>query len=75
MYSKNKGADQLHGYREADLHLCFRICKIRFSHNAAQLIPLFLTPVLHFHNLEKRCLLNTVISLNFSTPNYSRNGL
>ena len=25
--SKNKGADQLHGYREADLHLCFRICK------------------------------------------------
>ena len=25
--SKNKGADQLRGYREADLHLCFRICK------------------------------------------------
>ena len=25
--SKNKGADQLHSYREADLHLCFRICK------------------------------------------------
>ena len=24
---KNKGADQLHGYREADLRLCFRICK------------------------------------------------
>ena len=22
-----KGADQLHGYREADLRLCFRICK------------------------------------------------
>ena len=22
---KNKGADQLRGYREADLHLCFRI--------------------------------------------------
>ena len=25
--SQNKGADQLHGYRAADLHLCFRICK------------------------------------------------
>ena len=23
--SENKGADQLHGYREADLRLCFRI--------------------------------------------------
>ena len=26
--SKNKGADQLRGYREADLHLCFPICKM-----------------------------------------------
>ena len=25
--AKNKGADQLRGYREADLRLCFRICK------------------------------------------------
>ena len=25
--SENKGADQLRGYCEADLHLCFRICK------------------------------------------------
>ena len=25
--SENKGADQLSGYREADLRLCFRICK------------------------------------------------
>ena len=25
--SENKGADQLRGYREADLSLCFRICK------------------------------------------------
>ena len=23
----NKGVDQLRGYREADLRLCFRICK------------------------------------------------
>ena len=26
--SKNKGADQLSGYREADLRLCFRICRL-----------------------------------------------
>ena len=25
--SENKGADQLHGDHEADLRLCFRICK------------------------------------------------
>ena len=25
--SENKGADQLRGHREADLHLCFHICK------------------------------------------------
>ena len=29
-YSENKGADQLRGYREADLRLCFRICKTLF---------------------------------------------
>ena len=26
--SENKDADQLRGYREADLHLCFRICRL-----------------------------------------------
>ena len=26
--SENKGADQLRGYREADLCLCFRLCKL-----------------------------------------------
>ena len=35
--SENKGVDQLRGYREADLRLCFRICKNRFSHNEAQI--------------------------------------
>ena len=35
--SKNKGPDQLCGYREADLRLCFRICKKQFSHDAAHL--------------------------------------
>ena len=35
--SENKGADQLRGYREADLRLCFRICKKRFSHDEAHI--------------------------------------
>ena len=42
---ENKGADQLRGYREADLRLCFRICvfvfayvKSRFSQNEAHII-------------------------------------
>ena len=29
--SENKGADQIRGYREADLRLCFRICKVLVS--------------------------------------------
>ena len=37
-YSENKGADQLHGYGAADLHLCFRICRSKFSHEAARII-------------------------------------
>ena len=35
--SENIGGGQLCGYREADLRLCFRICKRRFSHDAAHL--------------------------------------
>ena len=26
--SENNGADQLRGYRKADLHLCFRLCRL-----------------------------------------------
>ena len=39
-YSENKGADQLRGYREADLRLCFRICKKPvFSRRGSNEIP------------------------------------
>ena len=31
--SEHKGADQLRGYREAGLRLCFRICKKPVSQN------------------------------------------
>ena len=37
--SENKGADQLRGYREADLRLCFRYIEDRwFSHDVAHRI-------------------------------------
>ena len=35
--SENKDADQLRGNREADLRLCFRICRFWFSREAAQI--------------------------------------
>ena len=35
--SKNRGADQLHGYGTADLLLCFAYAKSRFSHDAANM--------------------------------------
>ena len=42
---ENKGADQLRGYREADLRLCFRICKTlvfsRSSSNNAVMASFF----------------------------------
>ena len=37
MSSENKGADQLRGYCEADLHLCFHLADCWFSHGAAQM--------------------------------------
>ena len=40
--SGNKGADQVRGYREADLRLCFRICKKQFSQDEVQMISLYL---------------------------------
>ena len=36
-YSENIGADQLHGYREADLRLCFAYANNRSSHGAAHM--------------------------------------
>ena len=36
--SEKKGADQLRGYREADLRLCFRLCRLLVFHGAAQMI-------------------------------------
>ena len=39
--SENKGADQLRGYREADLRFVFAYAKSRFSHDAAHFMNWF----------------------------------
>ena len=38
--SENKGADQLRGYREADLRLCFRLCKLLVFPWGGSIMPL-----------------------------------
>ena len=40
---QKKGADQLRGYREADLRLCFAYANCWFSHDAAQVYYYVLT--------------------------------
>ena len=48
-YGKNKGADQLRGYREADLRLCFRICKkLVFSQQGSYISELDSPPHLSY---------------------------
>ena len=42
--SKSKGADQLRGHREADLRLCFHICKNWFSHDEAHIVIILSIP-------------------------------
>ena len=39
--SENKGADQLRSNCEAELRLCFRLCRLLFSHVVAHIYILF----------------------------------
>ena len=50
MCSKNKGAIQLHGYREAGLRLCFGTC-ILLVFSCGGYIVVFLMCRLNFHRL------------------------
>ena len=57
--SINKSAGQLHGYRAADLRLCFRIYKNMFSHDAAHMFLTYeprheKTNVLHMRKQRRR---------------------
>ena len=58
LHSENKGADQLRGYREADLRLCFRICKSRFSHDAAHILSRL--PVGHIMKEPALCMYGNI---------------
>ena len=52
--SENKGADQLRGYREADLRLCFRICRLLvFSRGGSDIGKVSFSPV-HMDLFHKR---------------------
>ena len=85
---KNIGADQLRGYPEADLRLCFRICKkpvfsyakSQFSHDEAPLWILIRTIQLRWllgtHNVLKNKENNVYHHLNpdFCTPGIYADG-
>ena len=71
-YSENKGADQLRGDREADLRLCFRICKKTTTYNEAHLVQ-----YLHNFNAETTLCMAATLVNNFgrfsrcvALPNY-----
>ena len=59
--SENKDADQLRGYREADLRLCFRPCKLLvFSRTGSNIIqriffflPMYTCPKKDYWGHEK----------------------
>ena len=48
--SENKGADQLRGYREADLRLCFRLCRLLvFPWGGSLCLSLGIYDVVHYN--------------------------
>ena len=56
---ENKGADQLRGYCEADLRLCFEYAKSQFSHDVAQIIRINV----HYLHVTKSGSLITVAKI------------
>ena len=67
--SENKGADQLRGYREADLRLCFRICKLlvfsrRGSNCVHTRLDLISNLTLSYEKKFAVCMFYVTVSLN-----------
>ena len=50
--SENKGADQLRGYREADLRLCFRIGKIPVLSRCGSIYFIENQKIILYHHLS-----------------------
>ena len=65
---ENKGADQLRGYRKADLRLCFRICKNPVFSRRGSNIPKQLSP---WFTCTDTCI-DTFALLNLVTVTKSR---
>ena len=68
--SENKGADQLRGYREADLRLCFRLCRLLVFPWGGSYIaqislsgPLGTFKLIHLRYFENRTLLKPMVIL------------
>ena len=58
--SKNKGADQLRGYREVDLRLCFRLCRLLVIPCGFFLLRIFIVfvitkVIIHINDRTTRC--------------------
>ena len=61
--SENKGADQLRGYREADLRLCFRICKnLVFSRRGSYIHVLLSHIVSYFYVITESLNMRNCVS-------------
>ena len=63
--SENKDADQLRGYREADLRLCFRPCKLLVFSRTGSHYFLFGAILSANIFILERFLINRVIRANF----------
>ena len=64
--SENKDADQLRGYREADLRLCFRPCKLLvFSRTGSNIVNIFYNEVL-IHDLLLKEILMLEYNIDYS---------
>ena len=54
--SENKGTDQLRGYREADLRLCFRLCKLLvFQRGGSYIRVIIIITKGHFAPVNVHC--------------------
>ena len=58
--SDNKGADQLRSYCEADLRLCFRLCRLLVTHVAAQLILPFFDKTWFYSLIRHQCCISSL---------------
>ena len=72
--SKDKGADQLRGYREADLRLCFRLCRLLVfpwggsnTQQKAEVHRIILFSASQHKSLQTLCSLNAMTKLLMST--------